>query len=69
SVNSPYRGLRNVKSDPKPYRLDTFDYIALPLPERLPILGSILILGLGTMIPFIWWSKQLKDSSFRNLNS
>ena len=69
SVNSPYRGLRNVKSEPKPYRLDTFDYIALPLPERLPILGIIPILGLGTMIPFICWSKQLKDSSFRNLNS
>ncbi|MFB2920754.1 VWA domain-containing protein [Aerosakkonema funiforme] len=69
SVNSPYRGLRNVKSEPKPYRLDTFDYIALPLPERLPILGSILILGLVTMIPFIWWSNQLKDSSLRNLNS
>ncbi|MCL1463935.1 vWA domain-containing protein [Argonema galeatum] len=69
SVNSPSRRLTNVRSDRKPYRLDTFDYIALPLSERLPILGSILMLGLGTMIPFIWWSKQLKDSSFRDLNS
>lgn len=67
-VNSPKLGLSNLTSELKNIRMGNFLYRSLPLPNRMGILAFSVALGvIGLIIPFMRWSKALKEQAERNL--
>ncbi|NET74182.1 MAG: VWA domain-containing protein, partial [Sphaerospermopsis sp. SIO1G2] len=55
-----------VKSEPKSYRIGVFGW-SLPLGVRLIMLGCVLgIMGIGGIVPFVFWGKYLKEDALRD---
>ena len=63
AINSPNRGINNVESETEEIRMINFIYRSLTFTQRFPILIGTVIIGLAGILPFMEWSKKLKQKS------
>ncbi|HBE20767.1 MAG TPA: VWA domain-containing protein [Cyanobacteria bacterium UBA11149] len=62
-INSPDRGINTLQSETENIRMSNFIYRALTFTQRLPLLILTVFIGLVGVLPFIQWSKKLKQQS------